>query len=78
MHPYEIEKPEIELDMSNLPPSEKKKMVKIHTFQLRNRDTMKKKIQYLLKDFEFSPIMDILRSSRNVLEEIKIENLLIE
>ena len=74
MHPYEIEISDIQLDLSRLSQSEKKKMLRMHKVQLRNRHTMKKKIQELLTDFEFSSVLEVIQTRSEWIKEIKTGN----
>ncbi len=73
MHPYEIEQPEAEPDFSNLSPSERNKVLKMHRMQLRNRPTMKAKIQRLLADFRFASIQEVIQSRTSLIQEMKVE-----
>lgn len=58
MHPYEIDEKLMPLSFDNI--SDKKAALCFHRFQLRNRHTIKGKINELLKDFEFVPIKVLL------------------
>lgn len=60
MHPYEIDIEEMELSFNNFLGDENKKLRKIHSVQLRNRHTVKKKVNSLLKDFKFTSIANLI------------------
>lgn len=55
-----IDTNEIHLEFENLPQSEKKKTIKFHKEQMKNRKTAKIKFEKLLSDFQFSTIQNIL------------------
>ncbi|MFA5293115.1 MAG: DUF3473 domain-containing protein [Phycisphaerae bacterium] len=61
MHPYEIDSDIMLLKLDNLTGQEKTVALKFHRLQMRNRNTVKSKVEKLLSDFRFSTIKDILR-----------------
>lgn len=60
MHPYEIDEDEKEFTLDELTSQEKSYILKHHKFQFRNRNTVKKKVDRLLTDFNFTSIKSIL------------------
>jgi polysaccharide deacetylase family protein (PEP-CTERM system associated) len=56
MHPYEIENADSNVDTGDLDAGQAKKLKRMHRIQLRNRHTMKPKIEQLLMDFEFTSL----------------------
>ncbi|MFA5238683.1 MAG: DUF3473 domain-containing protein [Phycisphaerae bacterium] len=62
MHPYEIDTDIIPQKLDNLTGQEKTAALKFHKLQIRNRQTVKGKVDKLLSDFKFSTIKDILRN----------------
>jgi polysaccharide deacetylase family protein (PEP-CTERM system associated) len=62
MHPYEIDTDIVPLKLDNLTGQGKIKVFKFHKLQMRNRQTVKGKIDRLLSGFKFSTIKDILKN----------------
>lgn len=62
MHPYEIDTDIVPLKLDNLTGLGKIKAFKFHKLQMRNRQTVKGKVDKLFSDFKFSTIKDILRN----------------
>ncbi|MCE5340994.1 MAG: polysaccharide deacetylase family protein [Planctomycetaceae bacterium] len=62
MHPYEIDIDAVSLKLDNLTGQGKVAALKFHKSQIRNRQTVKAKVNKLLSDFKFSTIKDILKN----------------
>jgi polysaccharide deacetylase family protein (PEP-CTERM system associated) len=60
LHPYEIDTEEKKFELDKLTAQEKYQVLRHHKLQLRNRDTMKNKINKLLSDFKFASIKSVL------------------
>lgn len=60
MHPYEIDTQNIELPFHISSHEQKRKVIKFHSFQMRNRHTVSKKINKMLNDFEFTSIKNLI------------------
>lgn len=60
LHPYEIELDPAPADISAAIPAAPKDVRRFHKYQLRNRQTVTKKMQYLLKEFSFAPLGKII------------------
>ncbi|MGB8227275.1 MAG: DUF3473 domain-containing protein [Sedimentisphaerales bacterium] len=60
LHPYEIDTDEKEFELDKLTAQEKSRVLRHHKLQLRNRNTMKNKINKLLSDFKFASIKYVL------------------
>jgi len=60
MHPYEIDTDIVPLKLDNLTGQGKIKAFKFHKSQMRNRQTVKGKIDRLLSEFSFSPIKELI------------------
>jgi len=66
MHPYEFDTEPMLLSTEHLSPEDKKKVVRLHKFQLRNRDTMPRKANNLLSEFDFAPIKKVISDSLKI------------
>ncbi|MCX5633504.1 MAG: DUF3473 domain-containing protein [Phycisphaerae bacterium] len=62
LHPYEIDTDIVLLKLDNFTGQGKIKAFKFHKSQMRNRQTVKGKVDKLLLDFKFSTIKSILRN----------------
>jgi polysaccharide deacetylase family protein (PEP-CTERM system associated) len=60
IHPYEIDMEQFKFHIHHLPEEQRKRVLKFHRLQLRNRSTMKNKIVKLLRDFEFTTLNRIV------------------
>lgn len=60
LHPYEIDIEEKKFELDKLTAQGKYQVLRHHKLQLRNRDTMKNKINKLLSDFKFASIKSVL------------------
>jgi polysaccharide deacetylase family protein (PEP-CTERM system associated) len=65
-HPYEIDTRSKQFDIKHLSPGDKKKAIRHHKMQLRNRNTVTVKIVRLLSEFEFAPIDEVMTKCGNV------------
>jgi len=63
MHPYEIDIEQRSFETQKLKHRDKKAVENFHKLQMRNRSSMKKKINNLLSDFRFTTISDIIQRS---------------
>jgi polysaccharide deacetylase family protein (PEP-CTERM system associated) len=61
-HPSEIDTNTVPFKLDNLTVKGKIKAFKFHKLQMRNRQTVKGKVDKLLSDFKFSTIKDILKN----------------
>lgn len=65
MHPYEIDEKLMQVSFNNLlEEKDKKAALHFHKYQLRNRHTVKKKLNKLLQDFKFTTIDALLKDIR--------------
>lgn len=62
MHPYEIDTDRPSIDFANIDEHRMSSVLKFHRSQMRNRHTVKRKVNKLFTDFKFSSIADILKS----------------
>jgi polysaccharide deacetylase family protein (PEP-CTERM system associated) len=60
MHPYEIDTRELDFTTGNLTDKQKKRALKFHGMQMRNRNTVKNKVKRLLSDFKFTTIRSLI------------------
>lgn len=63
MHPYEIDTENKKFDLSGMSFRQKYNVMKLHLVQLRNRKTVAKKLCNLLRDFEFTTLANVIRST---------------
>ncbi|MCK4788988.1 MAG: DUF3473 domain-containing protein [Desulfobacteraceae bacterium] len=69
VHPYEIETELRSFPTKHLNTEDKNKNIRHHKLQLRNRDTMHRKINTLLSDFDFAPLERVISESLNTVFE---------
>ena len=69
MHPYEIEKADTVLDTSRLNHDGSRKVRRMHSLQLRNRHTVKRKLLRLLQDFEFTNLHQLIKRNQEAIRE---------
>jgi len=60
MHPYEIDTKPRAFDTEHLSDTQRNKTVKFHRIQQRNRDTVARKLNRLLSEFEFTTIGQVI------------------
>jgi polysaccharide deacetylase family protein (PEP-CTERM system associated) len=63
MHPYEIDIEAWEFDTKHLSCKERKKVMKTHRMQIRNRNTVGEKLIKLLSAFKFAPIQKVIEKT---------------
>jgi polysaccharide deacetylase family protein (PEP-CTERM system associated) len=63
MHPYEIDTEPRAFETTHLCDDDKKKVIRFHKLQMRNRNTVPKKIISLLSDFKFGTLAQIIKNS---------------
>ncbi|MBA7472912.1 hypothetical protein ES707_08244 [subsurface metagenome] len=66
MHPYEIDTELRPFPTGHLCSEDKKEVIKLHRLQLRNRDTMHRKINKLLSDFDFAPLKKVISETLEI------------
>ena len=68
-HPFEIQVEHSSLPVEQFRPEERKRNIRHHKLQLRNRYTMKRKVNRLLSDFDFAPLKKVIADSLKVTSE---------
>ncbi len=63
LHPYEIDTKAVEYATIHLDNEQKNTAIRFHRFQLRNRNTMKRKINRMLSEFQFATIREVVNFS---------------
>ena len=63
MHPYEIDTKELEVSFECLSETEKRRVLKFHRLQMRNRHTIKQKMEKLCSDFNFTTIKNLIENA---------------
>ena len=62
MHPYEIDTQELDFIVDDLDSKQRKKALRFHRTQMRNRKTVKYKVKCLLNEFKFTTIKDLIEN----------------
>lgn len=63
MHPYETDSKPRQVEMDHLSEQDKKKVIRFHRMQVRNRKTVGGKLIKLLSEFEFSCISEVIKKT---------------
>lgn len=63
VHPYEVDTDVRGFDTKHLSYKERKKAIKIHKMQQRNRNTVGGKLTKLLSEFKFAPIREVIEKA---------------
>lgn len=63
VHPYEIDPQEPDLVVDNLDSKQKRRALRFHKMQMRNRNTVKYKVKCLLNDFKFTTVRYLIENS---------------
>jgi polysaccharide deacetylase family protein (PEP-CTERM system associated) len=71
MHPYDIDTEQRFFETRHLSCKERKCAVKHHKMQLRNRNTVGKKLIRLLSDYEFVPVRELI--DKTVLDSYRVQ-----
>ena len=76
MHPYEINTDPWSFPTEHLPPKERKSVIRFYNMQLRNRNTVLKKMHNLLSEFQFTTINQVIEKtvtdSNHQLNRVKV------
>jgi polysaccharide deacetylase family protein (PEP-CTERM system associated) len=64
MHPYEFDTDRVDFKTGHLAGERKNVALRFHRYQMRNRKTVRVKIERLLKDFEFTTIRNLIENSK--------------